>query len=74
VSDVTIHTWDLARAIGAPEELDPELVDAVWTVFEPQQETLALSGLYAAPVALPEDAPLQSRLLAVTGRDDRIAA
>ncbi|MET0991452.1 MAG: TIGR03086 family metal-binding protein [Lacisediminihabitans sp.] len=74
VSDVTIHTWDLARAIGAPEQLDPELVDAVWTVFEPQQETLAASGLYAAPVALPDDAPLQSRLLAVTGRDDRIAA
>ena len=74
VSDVTIHTWDLARAIGASEELDPALIDAVWTVFEPQQETLAASGLYAAPVPLPDDAPLQSRLLAVTGRDDRIAA
>jgi uncharacterized protein (TIGR03086 family) len=74
VSDVTIHAWDLARAVGAPEDLDQELVEAVWTVFEPQKETLAASGLYASPVPLTDDATLQSRLLALTGRDDRIAA
>lgn len=69
VSDVTIHSWDLARATGAPEELDPTLVEAVWTVFEPQRDTLAASGLYAPPVPLDEDAPLQWRLLALTGRN-----
>jgi len=69
VSDVAIHTWDLARAIGADDALDPDLVEAVWSVFEPQQETLAASGLYAPPVPIPHDAPLQSRLLAVTGRN-----
>ena len=71
VADVTIHTWDLARAIGADETLDDELVRAVWTVFEPQKDALEASGLFASPVAIPDDAPLQSRLLAVTGRDDR---
>lgn len=71
VSDVAIHTWDLARAIGADEKLDDELVAAVWTVFEPQADTLAASGLYAAPVPIPDDAPLQQRLLALTGRDPR---
>jgi uncharacterized protein (TIGR03086 family) len=70
-SDVTIHAWDLARATGADEALDTALVEAVWTVFEPQKDTLSASGLYALPVELPDDAPLQSRLLAVTGRDDR---
>lgn len=69
VSDVTIHSWDLARATGAPEELDAQLVEAVWTVFEPQRDTLAASGLYAPPVPLPDDAPLQWRLLAITGRN-----
>ncbi len=73
VSDVTIHTWDLARAIGADERLDTELIEAVWTVFEPQRDTLEASGLYAPSVPVPEDAPLQSRLLALTGRDDRVA-
>jgi uncharacterized protein (TIGR03086 family) len=74
VADVTIHSWDLARAVGASEELDGELVAAVWTVFEPQRDALELSGLFASPVPVADDAPLQSRLLALTGRDDRIAA
>jgi uncharacterized protein (TIGR03086 family) len=71
VSDVTIHSWDLARAIDADERLDDSLVEAVWTVFEPQRDTLEASGLFDSPVPMPEDAPLQSRLLALTGRDDR---
>lgn len=71
VSDVTIHSWDLARATDADEQLDAALVEAVWTVFEPNRDTLEASGLFDSPVPLPEDAPLQSRLLALTGRDDR---
>ena len=71
VADVTIHTWDLSRAIGAEETIDASLVEAVWTVFEPQKETLAASGLFASPVPIADDAPLQQRLLAVTGRDPR---
>lgn len=71
VSDVTIHSWDLARATGADERLDVTLIEAVWTVFEPQRDTLSASGLFATPVNLDDNAPLQSRLLALTGRDDR---
>jgi len=74
VSDVTIHTWDLARATGADETLDEDLVAAVWELFAPQEDTLRASGLFAAPVPVGEDAPLQRRLLAITGRDDRLAA
>jgi uncharacterized protein (TIGR03086 family) len=71
VSDVTIHSWDLARATGAPEELDDQLIEATWTLFEPQRDTLAASGLFAHPVPIEDDAPLQLRLLALTGRDAR---
>ena len=71
VSDVAIHSWDLARAVGADETLDEGLVEGVWTVFEPQRDALSASGLFAVPVPLPEDAPLQLRLLALTGRDAR---
>jgi uncharacterized protein (TIGR03086 family) len=71
VADVTIHAWDLARAVGADESLDDELVRAVWSVFEPQKDTLEASGLFASPVPVADDASLQSRLLAITGRDDR---
>ena len=71
VADVTIHTWDLARAVGADESIDDELVRAVWSVFEPQKDTLEASGLFASPVPVADDASLQTRLLAITGRDDR---
>ncbi|MCU1476800.1 MAG: hypothetical protein JWQ64_1493 [Subtercola sp.] len=72
VSDVTIHTWDLARATHSSDSLDPVLIEAVYTVFEPQKDTLEASGLFASPVPVADDAPLQSRLLALTGRDDRV--
>ncbi|MCU1507775.1 MAG: hypothetical protein QOI02_1429 [Actinomycetota bacterium] len=71
VSDVTIHTWDLARAVGADEKLDDALVEAAWSIFEPQKETLAATGLFADPVLVDANAPLQARLLAITGRDGR---
>ncbi|HEV7949497.1 MAG TPA: TIGR03086 family metal-binding protein [Glaciihabitans sp.] len=71
VSDVTIHSWDLARAAGADETLDDQLVEAAWTIFEPQKDALAASGLFSPPVPIGEDAPLQLRLLALTGRDAR---
>lgn len=71
VSDVTIHSWDIARATNSAETLDDDLVAAVWTIFEPQRDTLELSGLFASPVPIPDDAPLLLRLLALTGRDGR---
>ncbi|MFI6430447.1 TIGR03086 family metal-binding protein [Rhodococcus oryzae] len=73
VFDVTVHSWDLARAAGLGETLDPELVAAVWEEAEAQREMLSASGLFAPPVSVPDDAPLQVRLLALTGRDARSA-
>lgn len=71
VWDATIHTWDLARAIGADEDLDPALVEAVWNDMKPHAEMLASSGVFAAPVEIGDNASLQDRLLALTGRDPR---
>lgn len=71
VSDVTIHAWDLARAAGLDEHLDDALVAGVWEVLDEQRDMLAASGLFAEPVPVPDDAPLQDRLLALTGRDPR---
>lgn len=74
VSDVIVHTWDLARAIGADEDLGDELVEAAWSIFAPQKETLQASGLFSSPVPVEDAAPLQVKLLALTGRDSRVAA
>jgi uncharacterized protein (TIGR03086 family) len=66
--DVAIHGWDLAKATGQDTALDPELVDACWTVINPQMELLAASGMFGTQVDVSEDADSQTKLLAALGR------
>jgi uncharacterized protein (TIGR03086 family) len=67
-SDHLIHGWDLARAIGADERLDPDLVRVVYDTLKPFEEGLKATGLYGEKVEPPPGADLQTKLLAVTGR------
>jgi uncharacterized protein (TIGR03086 family) len=66
--DAAVHAWDLARAIGADERIDPELVRRIHSEYEKDVELLAASGAYAAPVPVPAHADLQVRMLALFGR------
>ena len=67
-TDALIHSWDLARGIGMDETLDPELVELVYERILPIAEHLHETGLFAPPVPVPTDAPIQTRLLALFGR------
>ncbi|GAA1290094.1 TIGR03086 family metal-binding protein [Saccharothrix xinjiangensis] len=67
-SDLAVHTWDLARAVGADERIDPGLAEAVLEYVTPNAEDWAASGLFAPPVPVPDDADAQTRLLALLGR------
>jgi len=67
-TDALIHSWDLARAIGADESLDPELADLVYERTLPVAASLQETGLFAPPVPVPDDASLQTKLLAIFGR------
>jgi uncharacterized protein (TIGR03086 family) len=66
--DVLIHGWDLAKATGQDATLDPELVDACFTVINPQMELLKGSGMFGSEVAVADDADNQTKLLALLGR------
>lgn len=66
--DATVHAWDLARAIGADERIDPELVELALSLVEPNRELLAASGLFGTPLEVPADTDPQTRLLAMLGR------
>ena len=70
ITDLAIHAWDLARGIGADERLDPRLVEGVWTQLAARADAMAASGLFGDGPSgtLPDDAPLQDRLLDLTGR------
>jgi len=65
--DSVIHAWDLARAIGADETLDPELVDFAFDELRRVAEDWRAGGAFG-PAKEPADGSNQSRLLALTGR------
>ena len=68
LGDVLVHTWDIARATGLDETLDPELVHDMLIGVEPLDEVLRSSGQYGPRVEVPADADEQTRLLAFMGR------
>ena len=70
-ADVFMHTWDLARATGQDETLDPERCAAMLEGMEPMDELLRSSGQYGPRVPVPDDADPQTKLLAFIGRDPR---
>jgi len=67
-TDLLIHGWDLARAIGAGDTLDPESVDVVYEAMKPYEAELKASGVFGEMVVPPEGADRQTQLLALFGR------
>jgi uncharacterized protein (TIGR03086 family) len=68
VSDLFLHTWDLARATGQDETLDPERCAGMLAGMEPWDEVLRSSGQYGPRVPVADDADVQTKLLAFIGR------
>jgi uncharacterized protein (TIGR03086 family) len=66
-ADLTVHSWDLARATGGDEELDPALVRAAEGMAA-RLPAGGVPGLFDPPLDVPADAPPQVRLLAQFGR------
>ena len=67
-SDVFLHRWDLARATGQDETLDPDKCAAMLEGMLPMDEMLRQSGQYGPRVDVPDDADVQTRLIAFIGR------
>jgi hypothetical protein len=69
-ADYALHAWDLARAIGGDEQLDDALVEELWLVMSPMAPMIGGSGQFGTGPSgdLDADAPLQARLLDLSGR------
>lgn len=65
--DSVIHSWDLARAIGADETLDAELVDFSYEELRQHSEDWRAGGAFG-PAREPSGESMQAMLLALTGR------
>lgn len=68
-SDVFMHTWDLARATGQDDRLDPDFCAALLGGMEQMEDVLRSSGQYGPRVEVPADADVQTRMLGFIGRD-----
>ncbi|HEY4793300.1 MAG TPA: TIGR03086 family metal-binding protein [Mycobacterium sp.] len=67
--DVLVHTWDLARAVGADDRLDPGWCALFIDKLPPDPDALSASGMFGQPIAVAGGADAQSRLLGRLGRD-----
>ncbi len=67
-NDLAIHGWDLARAIGADETIDPAFVAIIDERMAPVIADLKASGQHGDEVVPPDGADAQTRLLALFGR------
>jgi uncharacterized protein (TIGR03086 family) len=68
-SDVFMHTWDLARAAGADDTLDPRTCAELLAGMEAAEDAIRASGHYGQRVEVPPDSDVQTRLVAFIGRD-----
>jgi uncharacterized protein (TIGR03086 family) len=67
--DVLVHTWDLARAVGADDRLDAGWCEQFCVALPTDPQALSVSGMFDAPVAVSDHTDVQSKLLARLGRN-----
>lgn len=69
VNELAVHAWDLARAIGADDRLDSDLVGWLYERLHPIAEAIKRSGMYKhGDSLLSDNADPQDRLLYLLGR------
>jgi uncharacterized protein (TIGR03086 family) len=68
MSDMLVHTWDLARAIGAHDRLHPDACEKALADLEPIDDLLRGPGFYGPKLAPAAGADVQDKLLAFLGR------
>jgi len=68
-SDVLVHGWDLARAIGADDTLPGAAVEAVHMgLAQAPPEMIRNPQVFGPPVDVPADASAQDKLIGFVGR------
>jgi uncharacterized protein (TIGR03086 family) len=68
-TDLAVHGWDLATALGADAVISEDLAEALIAYVEPHLPEWSASGMFAEPVPVPDDAPAAKRLVGLLGRE-----
>jgi uncharacterized protein (TIGR03086 family) len=75
-ADLVLHRWDLARATGQDDTIDPDELQGMWPGLQQIPDVMRVPGafgpgvtVFGPVVEVPADAPLQDRALGLVGRD-----
>lgn len=68
-AEFAVHTWDLSRALGLSDELDPEVAERGLAFMGAALTPDNRGEAFGPPVDVAEDAEVYDRLVAVAGRD-----
>ncbi len=66
--DVLVHTWDLARAVGADERLDEASVTKAYGTMKPMDDQIRQPGVFGPKLDPPAGADTQTEFLYFLGR------
>lgn len=66
--DLLVHTWDLARTVGANERLDEESVRRSYEILKPMDSMIRQPGVFGPKLDPPAGADLQTQFLYFLGR------
>ena len=66
--DQLVHGWDLARATNQDTTMPEDLAGAAFAMIDGQLTPDRRGPAFKAAVTVPDDAPMQEKLLAYTGR------
>ena len=66
--DVLVHTWDLARAVGAQERLDEDSVRMAYAALQPMDAMIRQPGVFGPKLDAPTGADVQTKFLYFLGR------
>jgi uncharacterized protein (TIGR03086 family) len=68
LTDATVHGWDLARATGGDETIDPETAALLLDHWTAHEDLVRASGMFGDDVPVAPDSDVQTRLLGLLGR------
>jgi len=67
-TDVLVHTWDLAKAVGGDEALPEDAVEGAYSGLKPLDEVIRRPGVFGPKVTPPDGCDVQTEFLAFLGR------
>jgi uncharacterized protein (TIGR03086 family) len=66
--DLVVHRWDVARATGQDETIDPRDAERVLEITQGFGDEFRGPGAFGPEISVPADADVQTRMLAFCGR------